>query len=92
MYGKQLAAVGIDKLELPQGTMLCKRVEQVFEAQSLTFNKGSAAKRIAAEIRGMKGWTELPPITQQRAELLFAAIAAAIEKLGTSPGTSDSVA
>lgn len=90
VYGKQLAAVGIDKLELPQGTMLCKRVEQVFESQSLTFNKGSVAKRIAAEIRGMKGWTELPTITQQRAELLFAAIAAATEKLGTSPGHSDS--
>ncbi len=70
--------------------MLCKRVETLFSQHGLTFNKGSVAKRIAAEVRTMKSWADLPTITQQRAALLFAAIAVATESLAKSHDNPDS--
>jgi energy-coupling factor transporter ATP-binding protein EcfA2 len=78
VYGKQLAAAGAEKPELPRGAQLCKRWEAYFDKLNLKFNKGSVAKRICAAIRMMKGASELPPDALRRSRALITAIADAI--------------
>ncbi len=80
VYGKQLAAAGAEKPQLPPGAQLCKRWEACFEKLDLKFNKGSVAKRICAAIRKMKGASELPPDAQKRSRALIKAIADAMPK------------
>jgi len=82
VYGKQLAAAGVGDIALKKGGQLIKRVEGFFEEHKLSFNKGSIAKRIAADIRAMNKWTDLPKQTQERGTMILTGIATAAEKLG----------
>ncbi|MFM9958859.1 MAG: AAA family ATPase [Phycisphaerales bacterium] len=84
LYNKQLAAAGVSDIAIKPGGQLVKRVEAFFEANKLTFNKGSLAKRIAADIRAMKQWGDLPTQTQDRGQSLIKEIAAAADKLQAS--------
>ena len=74
-YKPQLAAAQIEKINLPPGEMLCKRVERFFEEKNLPkFNKGSAAKRIRATIKEMASVDDLPTGTRDRVADLFKAV------------------
>lgn len=78
VYGKQLAAAGIQQLNAPGDDMIVKRVDRAFEAAGLRFNKGSVAKRIRSMLTQMKTADDLPKETLERAETLLAAIRAGL--------------
>lgn len=78
VYGQQLAAAGVEKLELVGGAQLGKRVERALDAIGVQFNKGSVAKRIRRDLSCMKDLGDLPEETQTRARTLMSALTASL--------------
>ena len=66
-----MMACGIALSTLPPGHQLARRVETVFSAANVAFNKITICKRIAAEIRQMKSASDLPEETRRMAQELF---------------------
>jgi hypothetical protein len=58
--------------------MLSKRVEDGCKQHGVQYNKGSVAKKLAANIRAMKSVTELPAGTGKKVEKLFDALLGAL--------------
>jgi len=79
-YAKALAAAGVNKIELPEGQQLVKRVEQFMQAQGIQFNKGSVCKRLRAAMRETKDTKAFDSETIGRVRQLFKAIADAFPK------------
>jgi predicted ATPase len=74
VYGKQLAAAGLDLKSLPKGERLMKRVEMLFETASLKFDKRPVCKAICGKVRAMRSVSELPGPTFKASEMLFNAM------------------
>jgi predicted ATP-dependent endonuclease of OLD family len=71
-YKAQLGAAQIETIKLPNGGMLCKRIERFFEENGLPpFNKGAVAKRIRNTIKEMKSVDNLPSNTKNKVTTLF---------------------
>lgn len=74
-YKSHLDAAQIKKIKLPQGGMICKRVENFFKEKEIpNFNKGSVAKRIRTAIKEMTSTDDLPEGTADKAAALFQAV------------------
>lgn len=71
VYGKELAAAGVEEIRLPRGGQLRKRVELAMGEYGIKFNKGSVAKVLRADLSRLKDATELPPETIAMAKALF---------------------
>jgi energy-coupling factor transporter ATP-binding protein EcfA2 len=71
VYGKQLAAAGLDLKSLPKAERLVKRVEMFFESASLKFEKRPVCKAICGKVRAMRSVSELPGPTFKASEMLF---------------------
>ena len=78
-YKQSLAAANIEKIELPEGGQLCKRVEAFFENHGMRFNKGSIAKRIRSRLSEMNSIKDLPEYTQERVRKLIKTVRDAID-------------
>jgi energy-coupling factor transporter ATP-binding protein EcfA2 len=74
VYGKQLAAAGLDLKNLPKAERLVKRVEMLFESASLKFDKSPVCKAICGKVRAMRSVSELPGPTFKATEMLFNAM------------------
>jgi hypothetical protein len=74
VYGKQLAAAGLDLKSLPKAERLVKRVEMLFESASLKFDKSPICKAICGKVRAMRSVSELPGPTFKATEMLFNAM------------------
>jgi hypothetical protein len=74
VYGKQLKAIGVDRLSLTGQGALEKRVERAMETAGIRFNKGSVAKCIRSELARMANADALPQETRSRGTRLIAAI------------------
>lgn len=75
LYKPQLTAVNKSKISLAkQRGQLCKRVESFLEKINVSFNKGSIAKRICADVNKMDTIDKLPDLTQERAKALIKSI------------------
>ncbi|PWU14166.1 MAG: hypothetical protein C5B50_17835 [Verrucomicrobia bacterium] len=80
VYAKPLATAGISLSSLPPGHQLARRVETVFTTASLSFNKVTVCKRLAAAIRQMKDLADLPDQTRKMAQELFGCIGKAFKR------------
>jgi predicted ATPase len=78
LYKQQLAGVGLTTVTLAPGDQLVKRVEAFFAGIGVSFNKGSIAKRLCADINKMRSIDDLRG-TKEKARALMAAISAALE-------------
>jgi len=78
LYGKSMAAQQIEKISLPCGGPLVRRVAEALKALQPKFNKGSVAKRICADIRKMSNASNLLSDVVKRAEALMKAITKAM--------------
>jgi hypothetical protein len=74
LYKQQLAAAGVTTVALRPGDQLVKRVENYFAGIGATYNKGSIAKRICADISRMRSIDELPSGTKEKAQALIRSI------------------
>jgi predicted ATPase len=82
VFGKQLAAAGLDLKGLPAGERIVTRLERLFESAGLKFERKPVAKALAGKIRAMRSVSELPGPTMKAAEMLFGAINKAFAALG----------
>jgi predicted ATPase len=74
VFGKQLAAAGLDLKSVPPAERMVKRLEKLFESASLKFDRKPVCKAIAGKIRSMRSVSELPGPTMKSAEMLFGTI------------------
>jgi predicted ATP-dependent endonuclease of OLD family len=81
VYKKELAAAGVEKIELKGSDQLCKRVERSLEPLGIKFNKGSVAKVIRADLSHLKDLGELPEPTKGMARKLIAAVASSLPEV-----------
>ncbi len=79
-YGPQLLAARAKPISLSGGGAILKRLERFFESHGISFNKGSIAKRICADIRKMKDTSELPGDCAKYASALFGNVSRAFSK------------
>jgi predicted ATP-binding protein involved in virulence len=74
-YKAHLDAAQIESIKLPNGEMLCKRLERFFEEKGLPkFSKGSVAKRVRNVIKEMGSVDNLPDDTREKVTALFKTI------------------
>lgn len=81
VYGNQLTAAGVSKLDVVGNDMLCKRVERALDGYGIKFNKGSVAKLLRHRLSRMKTFNELPQETQTWGRALIGAINGAFAKI-----------
>jgi len=80
-YKKELAAAGVDSIELRGVDQMSKRVEREMGVLGIKFNKGSVAKLIRADLSRMKDASELPDQTREMAKKLVATIVGALPEV-----------
>jgi predicted ATP-dependent endonuclease of OLD family len=85
VYRAQLDAVGAKLRPLPAGNQLGKRVDAVFTAAGLKFNKGSVAKVLQKTLNSAKTLGDIPEVTIHRSQRLFAEVQKIVDQPATKP-------
>ena len=71
VYGRELASAGIDDITLQGEDMLWKRIERFMETKGIKITKGAIATRWRKKLSNMRGASELPDETKEKAIKLF---------------------
>ncbi len=74
VYNKQLAAADIDELILQGEDILWQRIKRFMKEKGIEINKGPIVKRLRDRLSAMKGISELPEETKEKAIKLFQTI------------------